>query len=482
MAASVATPLENQFSTIAGLESMTSINSLGATQITLEFDLDRSMDGAAIDVQAAITQAVAPVAARHADAADLHQGQPGGSAHPLPRRSPRSRSRLWTLDEFAETRIAQRLSMVNGVAQVQVLGAQKYAVHVQMDPHPLASHNIGINEVENALRGLERQPAHRPDHRTRSAPSRCKPSASSPAPISTVPRSRLPQRHSRPPLPNSANSSTASRTTRPRPGSTPRHGRPAGHRARHPAPAGNQHHGGDRQHQGRCCRCSKPSCRPSVHMDVLYDRSETIRESYDDVKFTMLLTLGLVIGVIFVFLRNVWATVIPSLALPVLHRRHLRRDVHAGLQPRQPVDDGADPVASASSSTTPSSCWRTSTGTSSWARSRCEASLDRLARDRLHHRLDDALARRPSSFRCSSWAACWARLFREFAVTICVAILISGRGVSVTLTPMLCSRFLRREARRAWHSLPRHRSRLRLDAAALRRHACKWSCATVPSR
>ncbi len=133
MASAVATPLENQFSTIAGLNAMTSVNSLGSTQITLEFDLNRSMDGAAVDVQAAITQAAGccPRACRRR------------------RRSPRSTrpiSRSFTgpdleagsavdLDEYAETRVAQRISMSSGVAQVQVLGQQKYAVHVQMDPH-----------------------------------------------------------------------------------------------------------------------------------------------------------------------------------------------------------------------------------------------------------------------------------------------------------------------------------------------------------
>ena len=85
---------------------------------------------------------------------------------------------LWTLDEYAETRIAQRISMVTGVAQVQVLGSQKYAVHAQLDPHALAARQIGINEVEAALQELERQPADRHDHRPAQAPSRCRPPAS----------------------------------------------------------------------------------------------------------------------------------------------------------------------------------------------------------------------------------------------------------------------------------------------------------------
>src|SRR5689334_19465955 len=151
MGASVATPLENQFSMIAGLESMTSVNSLGSTQITLEFDLNRSLDGAAVDVQAAITQA----------ARLLPQGMP--TPPTFTKVNPADQPILylvitsktltpWALDEWAETRIAQRISMVSGVAQVQVLGSQKYAVHVQIDPHQLATRQIGINEIDTALR------------------------------------------------------------------------------------------------------------------------------------------------------------------------------------------------------------------------------------------------------------------------------------------------------------------------------------------
>jgi len=151
MSSAVATPLENQFSNIAGLDSMTSINSLGSTQITLEFVLSKSLDGAAVDVQAAITQAArllpqgmpTPPTFTKVNPADQPILYLAITSTTLP---------LWTLDEYAETRIAQRISMVSGVAQVQVLGAQKYAVHVQLDPHILASRQIGINEVETALK------------------------------------------------------------------------------------------------------------------------------------------------------------------------------------------------------------------------------------------------------------------------------------------------------------------------------------------
>src|ERR1700761_3904358 len=151
MGASVATPLENQFSMIAGLESMTSVNSLGSTQITLEFDLNRSLDGAAVDTQGAITQA----------SRLLPQGMPtpptftkvNPADQPVIFVALRSKMvPLFTLDEYAETRLAERISTISGVAQVQVLGAQKYAVHVQMDPHALASRQVGINEIETALK------------------------------------------------------------------------------------------------------------------------------------------------------------------------------------------------------------------------------------------------------------------------------------------------------------------------------------------
>src|SRR5215468_6448921 len=151
MASAVATPLENQFSTIAGLNSMTSVNSLGATLVTLEFDLSRSLDGAAVDVQAAITQASrllppnmpTPPTFTKVNPADQPILYIALTSPALP---------LWTLDEYAETRLAQRVSMISGVAQVQVLGAQKYAVHAQMDPHAMASRQVGINEIETALK------------------------------------------------------------------------------------------------------------------------------------------------------------------------------------------------------------------------------------------------------------------------------------------------------------------------------------------
>src|ERR1700690_2316183 len=150
MASAVATPLENQFSPIVGLIAMTPVNSLGSTLITLEFDLNRSLDGAAVDTQAAITQASkllpnnmpTPPTFTKVNPADQPIIFVALTSKMVP---------LYTLDEYAETRLAQRISTISGVAQVQVLGAQKYAVHVQMDPHALASRQVGINEIQTAL-------------------------------------------------------------------------------------------------------------------------------------------------------------------------------------------------------------------------------------------------------------------------------------------------------------------------------------------
>ena len=149
MASAVATPLEKQFSTIAGLDSMTSTSALGVTQITLQFNLSRNIDAAAQDVQTAIASATrllpqnmpTPPTYRKVNPAD----QPIlyiALSSPLP---------LSTVDEYAETLLAQRISMISGVAEVKVFGSQKYAVRVRVDPQALASRSIGIDDVANAV-------------------------------------------------------------------------------------------------------------------------------------------------------------------------------------------------------------------------------------------------------------------------------------------------------------------------------------------
>ena len=150
MASAVATPLEKQFSTIAGIDSMDSTSAQGATRITLQFSLDRNIDAAAQDVQAAISRALkqlppqmtTPPSFRKVNPADAPIFYLALTSTTLP---------LSTVDEYAQTLLAQRISTINGVAQVQVFGSQKYAVRVQLDPNALASRGIGIDEVAGAI-------------------------------------------------------------------------------------------------------------------------------------------------------------------------------------------------------------------------------------------------------------------------------------------------------------------------------------------
>ena len=151
MASAVATPLEKQFSTIAGVDSMSSVSSLGSAQITLQFTLDRDIDAAAADVQAAIAKAARQLPPNMPIAADLQQGQSGGFARSFSSPCRRPRCRFRTVDNYAENLLAQRISMINGVAQVCVFGSQQYAVRIQVDPNKLAAYGLGIDQVEQAV-------------------------------------------------------------------------------------------------------------------------------------------------------------------------------------------------------------------------------------------------------------------------------------------------------------------------------------------
>jgi HAE1 family hydrophobic/amphiphilic exporter-1 len=438
MAASVATPLENQFSQIAGLQSMTSVNSLGSTQVTLEFDLARPLDGAAIDVQSAITQA----------ARLLPQGLP--TPPTFTKVNPADEPILylvitsttmpaWTLDEWAETRIAQRISMVSGVAQVQVLGSEKFAVHVQVDPHALAARQIGINEVETALKnwnvnvptgtivGPHKAFTLQATGQLMNA-EQYKPMVvafSNGAPVRLGQLGQIVDGVEDPRTGAWFYDSTG---------------------AQRAITLGIQRQPGTNTIAvADAVKALLPQFQTelpaSVHMGVLYDRSETIRESYRDVQFTMLLTLALVVFVIFVFLRNMWATVIPSLALPfsiigtfavmyllgyslenlsmmalILSVGFVVDDAIVMLENiYRHIEQGEDPLAA------------------SLVGSR------EIGFTIVSMTLSLAAVFIPVLFI----SGVLGRLFREFSVTICVAILISG-VVSVTLTPMLCSRFLRR--------------------------------------
>jgi len=150
MAASVATPLERQFSTIAGLDAMSSTSVLGGTSVTLQFNLSRDLDSAAQDVQAAIAVATRQLPPNMPSPPTYNKSNPAAS--PILYFALTSKTMpLQQLDEYGEVMMAQRISTVSGVAQVSVFGAQKYAVRVQMDPRELAARGIGVNEVASAI-------------------------------------------------------------------------------------------------------------------------------------------------------------------------------------------------------------------------------------------------------------------------------------------------------------------------------------------
>ncbi|HTX37633.1 MAG TPA: efflux RND transporter permease subunit [Bryobacteraceae bacterium] len=446
MAAAVATPLENQFSTIAGLNSMTSSNSLGNTQITLEFDLARKLDGAAVDVQAAITQASrllpqgmpTPPTFTKVNPADQPILYIALTSPTLP---------LWTLDEYAETRIAQRISMISGVAQVQVLGAQKYAVHVQMDPHALASRQIGINEIETALQAwnvnLPTGSIIGPQRAFTLQASGQLLTADQYKPLVVAYRGGSPVRLEElgTIIDSVQDDKTASWFYTHK-----------GHSrsiilAIQRQPGTNTIEVTDGvKHLLPLFEAELP---PSVKMDILYDRSDTIRESFNDITFTMLLTLALVVMVIFLFLRNVSATIIPSLALPfsivgtfaVMYLLNYSLDnlsmMALILSIGFVVDDAIvmleNIVRHIELGERPLAASLTGSGEIGFTIVSMTLSL--------------AAVFIPVLFL----GGVLGRLFKEFAVTITVAILISG-VVSVTLTPMLCSRFLRaaHEEHRGW--------------------------------
>src|SRR5436305_921679 len=314
MASSVATPLERQFSTIAGLSSMNSVNTLGGSQITLQFDLSRNIDAAAQDVQAAITLATpllppsmpTPPVYRKVNPADQPILFLALTSPTLP---------LWTLDEYGETLMAQRISMVSGVAQVLVYGAQKYAVRVQLDPDALASRGIGIDEVAKALQGAN---VNLPtgtlygSHRAFTVQATGQlTSAEQYRPVIVAYRNGSPVRLEElgQVIDSVEDDKTASWY-----GSAER-------RQRSIVLAVQRQPGTNTVEVADAVTALLPTFKawlpPSVQVEILFDRSQSIRASVRDVKLTMLAALVLVVLVIFAFLRNVSATIIPSLALPL---------------------------------------------------------------------------------------------------------------------------------------------------------------------
>ncbi|MEH2053100.1 efflux RND transporter permease subunit [Nostoc sp.] len=457
MAASVATPLEQQFSSIAGLSSMNSTSSLGTTQLTLQFDLNRDIDGAAQDVQSAISKGAKqlptnmpnPPSYRKVNPADQPVLYISLNSSILP---------LSTVDKYAETLLAQRLSMVDGVAQVQIFGSQKYAVRIQLDPESLSVKGIGIDEVADAIAdGNVNLPTGtlygQQQNSTIQANGQLNDAASyrslnvayqNGAPVQLGELGQV--------LDSVENDKIASWYF-----PVKKQSKGAEEKSSIQNPKSKIQNSGVRaivlaiQRQPgtntvqvvdaikKLLPTFRTQIPAAVNMDILYDRTQSIRESVDDVQFTLLLTIALVVLVIFLFLRNISATVIPSLAVPLSIVATFGVMVLLGfsldnlslmaltLSVGFVVDDAVVMLENI-------------VRHMEMGESRMEAALNgskEIGFTILSMTISLVAVFIPILFM----EGILGRLFREFAVTISVAILVSG-VISLSLTPMLCSRFL----------------------------------------
>jgi hydrophobic/amphiphilic exporter-1 (mainly G- bacteria), HAE1 family len=434
MASSVATPLERQFSAIDGLDSMTSASTLGKTQVTLTFKLDRSIDSAAEDVQSAISKAARQLPPNMPSPPAYSKVNP--AALPvliLPLSSPILP--LSQVDEYAQTFIGQRISMITGVASISVNGSQKYAVRIELDPKALTAYRLSVDDVVAAVqRGNQNLPTGTLEgpHQSYIIEANGQITiAKDYLPLVAAYRNNAPVRIS--------DIGTASDSVENDKQASWFNGNRSIVLMVQRQPGVNTVQVVD---EVRKLLPSFEALLPaSVKLTVLHDRSMAIRNSVRDVKFTLLLAMALVILVIFLFLRNVSATVIPALALPVsiigtfaimyllgfsmdnfslmalilsvgfvvddaiVVLENINRHLEKGETPFQASLNGAGEISFTVLSMT--------------------------------------LSLAAVFIPVLLMAGVLGRLLHEFAVTISVAIFISG-FVSLTLTPMLCSKFLRR--------------------------------------
>jgi hydrophobic/amphiphilic exporter-1 (mainly G- bacteria), HAE1 family len=314
MASSVATPLEREFSAIDGMASMSSESSLGATSVTLQFDLRRDLDSAAQDVQAAIARAIPRMPRDMPQAPSYRKVNPADQAILLLSLSS-STLPLYVVNEYAETRLAQMISQTRGVAQVTVFGSQKYAVRVQADPHKLATLGIGLDDVSAAIQGANVNLPTGALYGPRTAFAiETNGQLKNAAPyedivvtyknggavrIKDIGRA----------LDSVENDKTAAWRG-------DKNGQP-----RAVILGIQKQPGANTVEVVQDVMGLLPSFRQeipsSVDLDVLFDRSQTVKASVHDVELTLLLTLALVVLVIFLFLRRLTATIIPSLSMPL---------------------------------------------------------------------------------------------------------------------------------------------------------------------
>lgn len=443
MAAAVATPLEKEFTTIAGLDNLSSTSALGTTSITLQFDLDRNIDAAALDVQSAISKASRSLPTDMPSPPAFRKVNPADS--PILILALRSKTLpLYDVNEFGETNIGQRLSLVKGVAQVVVYGQQKKAVRVQVDPNLLAARGIGIDEVSNALKDAN---VNLPTGTFQGAQRAFNIQATGQLvdaamfrPIIVAYRNGKPVR-----LGELGNVIDGIETDRVAAWFSERDadGKP-GEMTRAVVLGIQRQPGANTVEVAATVRSLLPTLQaqlpPSVQLAIQVDRSKAIKESIEDVQITLLIAFGLVVLVIFLFLRNVRATLIPSLALPVsivgtfgvMYMLNYTLDnfslLALTLAVGFVVDDAIvmleNIVRHLDMGKTP-----------------LQASLDgsaEVAFTIVSMTVSLVAVFIPVMFL----KGIVGRLLLEFAVTISVAIIVSGL-VSVTLTPMLCALYLK---------------------------------------
>jgi len=309
MAAAVATPLEREFSTIAGVDSMSSVNSQGMTRITIQFTLDRDIDGAAQDVQAAIAKSAGRLPPNMPRPPSFQKVNPAEqpvlylalSSTTLP---------SYTVNEYAETLLVQRISMVSGVSNVNIFGAQKYAVRVQVNPEEMTARNIGLDEVQRAIQaGNTNLPTGRLDGAKQAFTIESTGTLSNAAayrPLIVAWRNGTPVRLEQ--LAKVVDSVENEKSVA------------WYNNARGVILAIQRQPGANTVAVVDGVKALLPELRrsipPSITLEISNDASESIRGSIEDVEFTLVLTIGLVIMVIFLFLRNLSATLIPGVAVP----------------------------------------------------------------------------------------------------------------------------------------------------------------------
>ncbi|AFY72823.1 cation/multidrug efflux pump [Synechococcus sp. PCC 7502] len=446
MAASVATPLEQQFSAIAGLDSMSSTSNVGSTQITLQFALNRPIDGAAQDVQSAIAKAAkqlpttltTPPSYRKVNPADQPILYIALKSDILP---------LSEVDKYANTMLAQRLSMVDGVAQVQVFGSQKYAVRIELDPQALQTKGISIDEVAKAIaQGNSNQPVGTLYGQEQSLTVESNAELNNAAayrPLVVAYRNGAPVH-----LEEIGKISDSVENDK----------LASWYNGTRAIILAIQRQPGTNTVQiVESIKAILPNFQTqipaAIDMEILYDRSQTVKASVEDVQFSLLLSIALVVMVIFIFLKNLSATIIPSLALPlsimatfavmsrlnfsldnlslmaltlsvgfviddaVVVLENIVRHLEMGERPFQAALNGSKEIGFTVLSMT----------------------------------LSLVAVFIPILFM----GGILGRLFQEFAVTMAIAILVSG-FVSLSLTPMLSSRFLRSHGHKTHESEHNH--------------------------